>query len=427
MHHPSSRMLLPLLLIGLACGDDAVPTTNTPPTLIGPTAQATQSTAGGPVALTLQASDADGDMLTYAWTQSPASPEGAFDDASLASPTWTAPQVNSNQRFTLTVTVSDGRGGSAQGSVAVDVTPPVAGNNPPTVTVPTATPSTLGEHQSLALAVSASDADNDTLTYAWAQVTPATPKGTFSAPASSNPTWTAPAVTSSGTYTLRVTVTDGKGGSAQGTVDVVVQKVNQAPTVTATVSGPAALVAGATGSFSITASDPEGDPLTYAWSQTSPASQGTWVGGRTGASAQWYSPAVGTQTSFTLSVSVTDGQNPPVVRTLTVPVSVPRYATDVQSVWNSVPCTSCHGANGSGGLNLLSGSSYSNLVNVTANVCGPTTRVVPGDPDSSALVQKMEGTTCGSRMPKGDTDYFDQNPGLVVRVRSWILAGAAND
>ncbi|MCY1047043.1 Ig-like domain-containing protein [Corallococcus sp. bb12-1] len=426
MHHPSSRLLLPLLLIGLACGDDASPTSNTPPTLIGPTAQATQSTTGGPVELTSQASDADGDMLTYSWTQSPASPAGAFDDASLASPTWTAPEVNSHQRFTLTVTVSDGRGGSAQGSVAVDVAPPMTGNNPPTVSAPTATPSTLDEQQSTALAVSAADADNDSLTYAWEQVAPAAPLGTFSDPASSLPTWTAPDVSASGTYTLRVTVTDGKGGSAQRTVDIGVQRFNRLPTVTATISGPTTLVAGTTGTFTITASDADGDPLTYAWSQTAPASQGTWVGSRTGASAQWYSPVVGTQTSFTVSVSVTDGQGAPVVRTLTVPVSVPRYSTDIQNVWASVPqCTGCHGTSGS--LSLASGSSYSNLVNVTANACGTVKRVAPGDPDNSALVQKLEGTACGSRMPKGDTDYFDLNPGLVVRVRSWILAGAAND
>jgi hypothetical protein len=87
-------------------------------------------------------------------------------------------------------------------------------------------------------------------------------------------------------------------------------------------------------------------------------------------------------------------------------------------------CTSCHGT--SGGLSLAAGSSHANLVNVPANACG-FNRVTPNDPDNSALVMKMSGTACGTRMPRNDTAYFDRNPGLIIRVRSWILANAPND
>ena len=112
------------------------------------------------------------------------------------------------------------------------------------------------------------------------------------------------------------------------------------------------------------------------------------MGSTTTSSAQWYSPALSAQTSFTLSVTVTDGQSPVVTRTITFPVTVPTY-TDVQGIWNSVPCTSCHGA--SGGLTLAA-PSHANLFNVVSNACPPTVRVAPGDPDNSALVLKMEGT-----------------------------------
>jgi hypothetical protein len=152
------------------------------------------------------------------------------------------------------------------------------------------------------------------------------------------------------------------------------------------------------------------------------------VGSRTGSSAQWYSPVLGAQTPFTFSVSVTDGQSTPVVRTITLPVSVPQYSADIQTVWNTVPgCAGCHGA--SGGLSLGQGVSYGNLVNVIGIgfVCSSLKRVAPGDPDNSVLIRKMEGTACGNRMPRGNGTYFDLNPGLVIRVRSWILAGAAND
>lgn len=433
MRLPLPLSLLSWLLLGfgaMGCGGDDPsphdpPPSNKPPTLTGPTARPVAVSSGSPVSLTLEGSDPDGDALTYAWTQVPSSPAGTFTSTTAAAPSWTAPVVSASQRFALRVSVSDGRGGSVQGSVDVDVTPPVPQNTPPTLSTPTATATTVDEQQAITLAVSGSDVDGDPLTYSWEQVAPATPRGTFDNAASTGPVWTAPDVTSSGTYTLRVTVTDGRGGSAQATIDIAVQKFNRPPDVAATISGPTTLVAGVTGTFSITASDADGDPLTYSWTQTAPASSGTWVGARTGSSARWYSPVVATQTSFTFSVSVTDGASTPVVRTVTLPVSVPRYSANVQSIWTSVPCTGCHGS--SGGLNLGSASSYANLVNVTANACGPARRVAPGDPDNSALLRKLEGATCGSRMPRNNPTYFDQQPGLLVLIRSWILAGAAND
>ncbi|MFP2903618.1 Ig-like domain-containing protein [Pyxidicoccus sp. 3LFB2] len=426
----ASFALLSLCVTGSACGndDESPKPENRPPTLTGPTVQAAQVGAGEAVALTLDAADADGDTLTYAWLQTPASPAGTFSSTTAQSPTWTAPTVDGEQRFTLGVTVTDGKGGSVQGQVAVDVLPPVdPGNTAPTLTQrPSASPSTVGRQQATTLAVAAADVDGDTLTYTWEQTAPASPVGTFSSTSVAGPTWTAPDV-DSGTFTLRVTVSDGKGGSVRDTVDVSVQGQNRAPTVAATITAPGTLLAGATGAFSITASDADGDTLTYAWTQQAPATQGTWVGATTGNSAQWYSPAVGTQTSFTLSVSVTDGKSAPVVRTVTVPVTVPRYATDIQTVWSTANCTGCHPT--SGGLNLSAASSYSNLVNVTARVaaCNTLSRVKPSAPDDSVLVRKLEGTACGTRMPRNNTTYFDQNPGLLVRVRSWILAGALND
>jgi hypothetical protein len=384
------------------------------------------------VNLSVSASDADGDTLTYSWSQqSPASPAGAFNSTSAQNPSWTAPAVTTDTAFQLRVTVTDGKGGAASGSVTVTVLAPV--NRAPTLTSgPSASATTMNEQEAITLSVSASDADGDPLTYAWTQTAPASPTGSFNSTTSATPTWTAPDVTANGTYTLRVTVSDGKGGSVAGSINITVQKVNQPPTVAATITGPSTLLAGSTGSLSITASDPDGDPLTYSWDQTDPATLGTWVGSSTGSSAQWYSPALGAETSFTLSVSVTDGQSTPVVRTITFPVTVPTYAADISPVWgpSGGNCTGCHASSsGSGGLGL-GADGYTNLFNVTANAaCTPaaTVRVAPSDPDNSVLIRKMEGTTCGTRMPQNNQGYFNNNPGLVIRVRSWILAGASDN
>ncbi len=405
--------------------------TNQAPVLAAgsPGASPTSVAGATPIQLSASATDADGDLLAYSWSQEPALPAGTFSNATAASPTWTPPVVSAQQRFTLKVTVSDPKAASAQGSVSVDVAPPVANNKPPVLTSgPSASATTTNEQQSITLSVSASDADGDPLTYLWTQTAPANPVGTFSSTSVANPTWTAPNVTADGTYTLQVTVSDGRGGSVQGIINISVRKVNQPPTVAATITGSSSLLAGDTGTFSISASDPDGDPLTYSWAQTTPATQGIWVSSTTGSSAQWYSPVVSAQTSFTLSVSVTDGQSTPVVRTITVPVSVPHYSADIQSIWDTVPCTGCHGS--SGGLNLGQTVSYGNLVNASTTYaqCSTLKRVKPGDPNNSALIRKMEGTTCGSRMPlNANPPYFDQHPGLLIRVRSWILAGAAND
>ena len=400
---------------------------NRNPTLSqAPQASPSSVTGSAPVQLSVTATDPDGDPLTYAWTQTPASPAGSFSSTSTTNPTWSSPVVSTAQRFTLKVMVTDGQGGSVMGTVDVDVAPPIPQNNNPTLTGPTANPTTLTAQQSTSLTLTAADPDGDPLTYSWIQQ-PATPAGSFSSTTAANPTWTAPNVTANGTYTLSVTVSDGQGGTATGTIDISVLKVNQPPTVAATITGPSTLVAGYTGTFSITATDPDGDALTYSWNQTAPATQGTFVGSRTGTSSQWFSPVESAQTSFTFSVSVTDGQSTPVVRTLSVPVTVPHYSADVQSVFAAPPCTGCHGS--SGGLNLSAATSYAALVNNNTNnaACSSLLRVAPGDPDNSTLVRKIEGTACGARMPRNNPTFFDSNPGMIIRVRSWILAGAAND
>src|SRR3989442_6515124 len=98
--------------------------------------------------------------------------------------------------------------------------PPVA-NAGPDQTVSEGSPVDLN-------GAASSDPDGDTLSYSWTQT--AGPNVALSNSNTATPTFTAPSVGPSGsTLTLKLTVSDGKGGTATDTVDVIVHNINQPP------------------------------------------------------------------------------------------------------------------------------------------------------------------------------------------------------
>ena len=84
--------------------------------------------------------------------------------------------------------------------------------------------------------------------------------------------------------------------------------------------------------------------------------------------------------------------------------------------------TSCHtGANPSGGLDLTDAdTSHAALVDMPSSV--GTLLVAPGLPNESYLVQKLEGTAGGARMPLGGAPL---DPTEIAAIRQWIMDGAA--
>ncbi|HYO58608.1 PKD domain-containing protein [Archangium sp.] len=341
--------------------------------------------------------------------------------------TWDS-STASQGSYQLTAKAFD-EAGNATTSEPISFTIPAPNLNP-TITRLTVTKASIDEGSSTDLSVTASDPEGEPLTYSWTQI-PAAPASTFDNETGATPTWTAPLLSRDTTFTLQVTVSDGKGGSAQATVDVAVANVpslNRAPIVDATITAPASVIAGDTVNLSIGATDPDGDPLTYSWT-TSPAGQGSFTN-PTASAAQWRSLDIAKATTYTFQVTVYDEADS-VTRSVDVQVNVPSYANHIQPIWNE-QCKECHISGGRGGLNLQEGSSYSSIVNVSAagEPCGPTRlkRVVPGKPDESLLVNKLNpNPVCGIRMPQFNDDYFDRNPGELTRIRSWILAGAANN
>jgi len=88
-----------------------------------PTATATGGTVseGGSFTLNATGTDSDGDSVTFAWTQT-AGQSVALSNASIANPSFTAPQVEATETLTFEVVVSDGSLESAPVSINVSVT-----------------------------------------------------------------------------------------------------------------------------------------------------------------------------------------------------------------------------------------------------------------------------------------------------------------
>jgi len=114
----------------------------------------------------------------------------------------------------------------------------------------------------------------------------------------------------------------------------------------------------------------------------------------------------------------------------------PTFASIQQEIFNTtdasgrLACTNCHsnvGRNPSGGLNLLSGLSYANLVGVASTAKPGAVRVIPGDPDNSYIIHKLEGRSdiVGVRMPRGNGPFLTD--GQVLVIKRWIAIGAPNN
>lgn len=100
--------------------------------------------------------------------------------------------------------------------------------------------------------------------------------------------------------------------------------------------------------------------------------------------------------------------------------------TDLAGRTSCVTCHTNQGRNPSGGLNLFS-APYDALVNVASRGRPDLKLVVPGDPDGSYLIHKLEGRPgiVGLRMPRAGPPYLSAGQMLVIR--RWITLGARRD
>lgn len=93
-------------------------------------------------------------------------------------------------------------------------------------------------------------------------------------------------------------------------------------------------------------------------------------------------------------------------------------------------CTSCHTSVGRtpvAGLDLAGSTAHAQLVNVASNAKAGAVRVIPGDPENSYLIHKLEGRTgiVGQRMPRTTGPFLTE--GQIRVIRRWIELGAPNN
>ena len=202
--------------------------------------------------LTVSCTDPDGHNLSYTTSSSDTSKVTVSKDG--ASVTVNAAAVGS---ATMTVTASDGYGGSD--TKTFDVTVPT-----PPCTISSIDGQTVKVTKSKTVSLSATcDPPADTLTYT------ATSSDTAKATASvSGSTLTVTGV-AEGTATVTVTVTDGRGGSDTETLGVTVEPLNEPP-VCSNIPIPTLWVNDSTTvDLSQYCSDPDGDNINYSASSSS--------------------------------------------------------------------------------------------------------------------------------------------------------------
>jgi Planctomycete cytochrome C. len=116
------------------------------------------------------------------------------------------------------------------------------------------------------------------------------------------------------------------------------------------------------------------------------------------------------------------------------PALEPTFSSIQRDIFNSTDsagrraCTTCHvGAQPSAGLNLSDATAYASLVNVPSRNKPGAIRVIPGDPTSSYIIQKIEGAPgiVGERMPRTGGPYL--TPNQITIIRRWIELGAPNN
>ncbi len=147
-------LIITLILLTILCGSCLSP--NGAPVISGMEAEKNYLYTAESCMIRAVASDPDGDELSYQWTTT----SGDIYVQS-ASAIWTAPDTEGT--YTITVMVTDGRGGEAAMTLSLGVRL----NKPPVIMNLVADPTSCRPAQSVSIKCIAYDPSGDELSYQW--------------------------------------------------------------------------------------------------------------------------------------------------------------------------------------------------------------------------------------------------------------------
>jgi hypothetical protein len=300
---------LPAFSITVSSGTSS----NRAPTISG--SPATTATVGSTYSFRPTASDPDGDALSFSIANRPAWASFSAANGSLSG---NLSNEHVGTYGNITISVSDGRTTTSLPAFSITVS---AANRAPAISGSPATTATVGSAYSFR--PTASDPDGDALSFsianrpAWAMFNQT--NGTLSG---------TPGATTVGTYSnITISVSDGRTTTSLPAFSITVSAANRAPTISGSPATTATV--GSAYSFRPTASDPDGDALSFsiangpAWAVFNPVN-GTLSG--TPASS-----AAGTHSNIIISVS--DGQATTALPAFNIEVSGSTTASSVTLRW----------------------------------------------------------------------------------------------
>ena len=250
---------------------------------------------GATVTLSGTATDDDGDTLTYEWTHDGTLAITITGSDSLSA-SFAAPNVAANTTVTVTLTVNDG---TVNVTDTLQVTITDSPNAAPTVNA--GQDQEVVEGATVTLSGTATDDDGDTLTYEWTH--DGTLAITITGSDSLSASFAAPGVAANTTVTVTLTVNDGTVNVTDTLQVTITDSPNAAPTVNA--GQDQEVVEGATVTLSGTATDDDGDTLTYEW--THDGTLAITITGSDSLSASFAAPGVAANTTVTVTLTVNDG------------------------------------------------------------------------------------------------------------------------
>ncbi|MRR34370.1 hypothetical protein EG829_06655, partial [bacterium] len=338
----------------------------------------TTATAGSAYTYDVNATDIDGDTLSYSLITAPS---GMSINSSTGVISWT-PTISQTGSNSVAVQVSDGNGGTDSQSFTVTVASAPVNNNP-TITSTPVTVATAGN--AYTYDVNATDSDSDTLSYSLTS----SPSGMAINSSTGVITWI-PTTSQTGSRSVVVEVSDGKGGTDSQSFTVTVTgstTSNGAPIFTSTPVTSA--VSRKYYSYDVNAVDPDGDSIKYALSKRP---DGMIINSSTGM-INWYAYRTG---SYQISVKATDSKGNSAYQNFTITVASTSAAASVLSVdvdpaggvasdFTANPCD-------------VSGDGLVTVDDVKMIIAGRGTDDLTLDIDGDGMVTLLDSRVCASQM-----------------------------